>query len=108
MDDLKLDYLERIKTLLEKDDVSNLTKYIARIKKSVENDPNFEEIIAEIDNKNYDLALNITEEVLYENSDNEFNEVYAKDSSDDMNDDEMIIGYEGESFNETDDLDQNY
>ena len=42
MDDIKLDYLERMKALLEKDDIPNLNKFIVRIKPKVDNDPTFQ------------------------------------------------------------------
>jgi len=93
MDDIKLDYLERMKSLLDKDDIANLNKYIARIKKKVEGDPIFQEIFAEVENKNYDLAFNIIEESIFENSENEFKEEFVEEESyEGMNDDEMFLG----------------
>ena len=102
MDDIKLDYLERLKSLLEKEDISILNKYILKIKKNVENDHNFEEVFSEIDKKNYDLALNIVEELIYENSDREFTEEYEdEESARAMDDDDTAIGYGHEQFNDT-------
>ena len=106
MDDIKLDYLERMKALLVKDDITSLTKYIARIKKKVDNDPTFQEIFAEMENKNYDLATNIIEEAIYENSENEFKEEYEEDESfENINDDDMYLGSDHSQSN---DFDEDY
>ena len=68
MEDYKIDYLERIKTLLDKQDVAGLDKFMLKIKARIEGDQSFNELKAEIETKNYDMALAITEELIYDNT----------------------------------------
>lgn len=66
MDQKKLEKLENIKNYLENDDISGLNKYIERIKPMVKDDEDFQEIFEELKGKNYDQALFLAEEFIYE------------------------------------------
>lgn len=66
MDQKKLEKLENIKNYLENDDISGLNKYIERIKPMVKDDEDFQDIFEELKGKNYDQALFLTEEFIYE------------------------------------------
>jgi hypothetical protein len=66
MDQKKLEKLENIKNYLENDDIVGLNKYVERIKPSVKEDEDFQDIFEELKNKNYDQALFLTEEVIYD------------------------------------------
>lgn len=66
MDQKKLERLENIKNYLENDDIVGLNKYIERIKPTVKDDEDFLDIFDELKNKNYDQALFLTEEVIYD------------------------------------------
>jgi len=66
MDQKKLERLENIKNYLENDDIVGLNKYIERIKPTVKEDEDFQDIFEELKNKNYDQALFLTEEVIYD------------------------------------------
>lgn len=78
MDQKKLEKLENIKNYLENDDIVGLNKYVDRIKPTVKNDEDFQEIFEELTNKNYDQALFITEDVILDTDDNEFEDDYDK------------------------------
>jgi hypothetical protein len=81
MDQKKLERLENIKNYLENDDIVGLNKYIERIKPTVKEDEDFQDIFEELKNKNYDQALFLTEEVIYDTDsgdddyDDDFNKV---------------------------------
>lgn len=66
MDQKKLEKLENIKNYLGNDDISGLNKYIERIKPTVKEDEDFQEIFEELKGKNYDQALFLAEEFIYE------------------------------------------
>lgn len=66
MDQKKLEKLENIKNYLENDDISGLNKYIERIKPMVKDDEDFQDIFEELKGKNYDQALFLAEEFIYE------------------------------------------
>jgi hypothetical protein len=91
MDQKKLEKLENIKNYLENDDVAGLSKYIDRIKPTVKNDEDFQEIFEELTNKNYDQALFITEDIILDTDDNEFVDEYDKVDLDDFDEKADLI-----------------
>lgn len=90
MESKMLEKLENIKNFLENDDITGLTKYIDKFKPNVKNDEDFQDIIAEIKDKNYDQALFLTEEFIYDLKEKEFNEEFEDSLMDDYSD-----NYEG-------------
>ena len=103
MDDFKIDYVERIKSLLEKEDEPALTKYIAKISKNIENDEEFNDLITEINKKNFPMALAITEEIIYEHNTETFSYGYDED------DDEDEAGFSGDvGYTETNEEESYY
>lgn len=99
MEDFKIDYVERIKSLLEKEDYATVSKFILKIKPKIEGDQLFNELLAEIESKNYDMAIAVAEELIYDNN-NEDLEVNDY-GSDDGDDDEYGYSGGGGSSSET-------
>ena len=66
MDIKKLEKLENIRNFLENDNIPALNRYIEKIKPLIGKDEDFEEVFAELKEKNYDQALLITEDIIYE------------------------------------------
>ncbi len=91
MDPKKLEKLENIKNFFENDDITGLTKYIDKFKPNVKNDEDFQDIFAEIKNKNYDQALFLTEEFIYDLKEKEFDEEFQ-----DMRMDDYTEKFDGE------------
>jgi hypothetical protein len=99
MDQKKLERLENIKNYLENDDINGLNKYIDRIRPHVKEDEDFTEIFDEFKNKNYDQALFLTEEFIYEADDSDFEDDFDKMDLDDFADkDDLLIENPGENF----------
>jgi hypothetical protein len=73
MDQKKLEKLENIKNYLENDDINGLNKYVERIRPNVKEDEDFQDIFEELKNKNYDQALFLTEEIIYDTDTGEDN-----------------------------------
>jgi hypothetical protein len=73
MDQKKLEKLENIKNYLENDDINGLNKYVERIRPNVKDDEDFQDIFEELKNKNYDQALFLTEEIIYDTDTGEDN-----------------------------------
>lgn len=108
MEDYKIDYVERIKSLLEKEDYTTLSKFMTKIKPKIEGDQHFNELTAEIDNKNYEMAIAVAEELIYENT-NEDLEVDDYGSGDsDSEDDDYGFGGGGGSYQESGGEEDNY
>jgi hypothetical protein len=86
MDQKKLEKLENIKNYLENDDIAGLNKYVERIKPVVKEDEDFLDIFEELKNKNYDQALFLTEEVIYDtdSGEEEFEDDFDKLDLDDL------------------------
>lgn len=90
MDIKKLEKLENIKNFLENDDIGALNRYIEKIKPLIKDDEDFEEIFQELKGKNYDQALLITEDIIFElkgqsrDSDDEFEDVSDFEEDDDF------------------------
>lgn len=105
MDQKKLEKLENIKNYLENDDISGLNKYIERIKPMVKDDEDFQEIFEELKGKNYDQALFLAEEFIYEtdedseNFGDDFDKVDLEDF-DDKND--LMLEGPGDDLEEFD------
>jgi hypothetical protein len=80
MDQKKLEKLTNIKNYLENDDILGLNKYIERIRPTVKEDEDFTDIFEELKNKNYDQALFLTEEIIYDtdSDEDEFAQEYDK------------------------------
>jgi hypothetical protein len=66
MDHKKLEKLENIRNFLENDNIGALNRYIVKIKPLVVKDDDFDELFSELNAKNYDRALLITEDVIFE------------------------------------------
>ncbi len=105
MDQKKLEKLENIKNYLENDDISGLNKYIERIKPMVKDDEDFQDIFEELKGKNYDQALFLAEEFIYEtdedseNFGDDFDKVDLEDF-DDKND--LMLEGPGDDLEEFD------
>jgi len=99
MDQKKLEKLENIKNYLENDDITGLNKYIERIKPSVKDDEDFLEIFEEFKNKNYDQALFLTEEIIFDVDDSDFVDDFDKADLDDFNEkDDLLLDEPGENY----------
>ena len=66
MDLKKLEKLENIRNFLENDNIPGLKRYIEKIQPLVKNDEDFEEVFEELSSKNYDRALHITEDIIFD------------------------------------------
>jgi hypothetical protein len=66
MDIKKLEKLENIRNFLENDNIAALKRYVEKIQSTGKKDDDFEEVFAEIQKKNYDQALRIAEDIIYE------------------------------------------
>jgi hypothetical protein len=90
MDIKKLEKLENIKNFLENDDIGALNRYVEKIKPLIKGDEDFEEIFQELLGKNYDQALLITEDIIYEmkgqsrDTDEDFEDVADFEEDDDF------------------------
>ena len=73
MDQKKQEKLVNIKNYLENDDIMGLNKYVERIKPSVKDDEDFQDIFEELKNKNYDQALFLAEEYIFDTDSGEDN-----------------------------------
>jgi hypothetical protein len=90
MDIKKLEKLENIKNFLENDDIGALNRYVEKIKPLIKSDEDFEEIFQELKDKNYDQALLVTEDIIFEmkgqsrDSDEDFEDVADFEEDDDF------------------------
>jgi hypothetical protein len=66
MDIKKLEKLENIRNFLENDNIAALSRYVEKIKPLVSKDEDFSDIFQELNGKNYDQALLITEDIIYD------------------------------------------
>jgi len=66
MDTRKFDYLENIREIIETGDYDELDDYIEDIHDHVKNDPEFQELFAEIKSKNYGDVTSLIEEFIYQ------------------------------------------
>jgi hypothetical protein len=99
MDQKKLEKLENIKNYLENDDITGLNKYVERIKPSVKEDEDFLEIFEELKNKNYDQALFLTEDIILDTDDSEFEDDFDKVDLDEFSDkDDLLLDEPGENY----------
>jgi hypothetical protein len=109
MDIKKLEKLENIKNFLENDDIGALNRYVEKIKPLIKNDEDFEEVFQELRGKNYDQALLITEDIIFElkgqsrESEDDFDEV-----ADFEEDDDFIYNSKDEDFSDLGMDDGNY
>jgi len=109
MDQKKLEKLENIKNYLENDDINGLNKYIERIKPTIKEDEDFTDIFEELKNKNYDQALFITEDILLDADDEDFEDDYDKVDFDDMEDkDEMMMDEPGDNLEDIEDFNDDF
>ena len=88
MEQKKLEYLENIRKYIEQDDIKGLSGYIEKIKSKVKKDPDFQDIFEELRNKNYDQALFLTEEYIYDLKDQEFDEDFGEVQINDLDEKE--------------------
>ena len=98
MDIKKLEKLENIRNFLENDNIAALNRYIEKIKPLVLKDPDFEEIFEELKNKNWDQALLITEDIVYEIKGQSREEEYEEMEEFDDEDDFIYDGGKDEDF----------
>ena len=110
MDLKKLEKLENIKNYLENDDIAGLNKYVERIKPAVKNDEDFLEIFEELKNKNYDQALFITEDIILDTDDEDFEDDYDKVDLDDFDEKaDLMLEGPGEDLEDfTDDFNDDF
>jgi hypothetical protein len=98
MDPNKLEQLETIRKFLEKDDIPGLNRFIEKINSLVKKDEDFQDIFAEVKDKNYEQALFLAEDIIYEIKDadmhGDFEEVEDLEMEDFNQDDDFLI--EGE------------
>ena len=120
MDTKKLEKLENIRNFLENDNISALLRYVDKIKQLVKKDEDFSDIFEELQNKNYDQALLVTEDIIYDmkghskDDDDEYDNIedlegdddFIYDGSDDDFGDAGMDSFDGESF--YDDNDDDY
>ena len=89
MDIKKLEKLENIRNFLENDHIAALNRYVEKIRPLVAKDLDFEEIFEELKNKNWDQAMLITEDIIYEmkgqSRDDEYDDLEEFDEEDDFN-----------------------
>jgi hypothetical protein len=103
MDQKKIEKLENIKNYLENDDINGLTKYIERIRPTVKDDEDFQDIFEELKSKNYDQALFLAEEFIMENDNDGFDDDFDKADLDDFDDKDVInMDGPGDDFEEFD------
>lgn len=104
MDQKKIEKLENIKNYLENDDITGLTKYVERIRPTVNNDEDFQDIFEELKNKNYDQALFLTEEIIFDTDEGDFEDDFDKMDIDDIDDfetkDEFTLEDPDENFDD--------
>ncbi len=104
MDQKKIEKLENIKNYLENDDITGLTKYVERIRPTVNNDEDFQDIFEELKNKNYDQALFLTEEIIFDTDEGDFEDDFDKMDIDDIDDfetkDEFTLEDSDENFDD--------
>jgi hypothetical protein len=103
MDQKKIEKLENIKNYLENDDINGLTKYVERIRPTVKDDEDFQDIFEELKSKNYDQALFLAEEFIMENDNDGFDDDFDKADLDDFDDKDVInMDGPGDDFEEFD------
>lgn len=101
MDQKKLEKLENIKNYLENDDIAGLNKYVERIRPTVKDDEDFTDIFEELKNKNYDQALFLAEEYIFDTDagDDTYEDDYEKIDIDDFDQkDDFIFDAPEENF----------
>lgn len=106
MDQKKLEKLSNIKNYLENDDIAGLNKYIDRILPTVKEDEDFLDIFDELKNKNYDQALFLTEEIIYDTDpeEDEFSNEFDKIDLEDFDQkDDFIFDEPEENFDDFND-----
>ena len=91
MDQKKLEKLANIKNYIENDDITGLNKYIERIKPKVGEDEDFLDIFEEVQNRNYDQALFLTEEIIFGADEDYYMDGFDKLDLDDFEDKEGFI-----------------
>ena len=111
MDQNKLERLETIRKFLEIDDHQGLNRFIDRIAPNVKKDEDFQDIIEEIKSKNFEQALYLTEDIIYEIKDSDFDQDYEDEISIDDFEEKDDYGIDEDSdfedlkMNDFDDLD---
>ncbi|MBW6460334.1 MAG: hypothetical protein K0B08_07140 [Bacteroidales bacterium] len=91
MDQKKIEKLTNIKNYLENDDITGLNKYIERIKPTVKDDEDFTDIFEEVKSKNYDQALFLTEEIIFDTNEEDYADDFDKLDLDDFEDKDGLI-----------------
>lgn len=101
IDQNKLEKLENIKNYIENDDIAGLNKYVERIKPGVNTDQDFLDIFEELKNKDYDQALFLTEEIIFDVDEDDFVDDLDKMNIDDFGDhDDFILDDPEDSFDD--------
>ncbi len=93
MEQKKLEKLENIKSYLESDNIGALNRYIDKIKPSVKSDEDFQDIFEEVKTKDYDQALLLTDEVIFDIR-----------NIDDDDDDTKTDSYSSDDYEDKDDM----
>lgn len=103
MDQNKLERLEAIRKYLEKDDQDGLNRFLDKIGVIVKKDEDFQDIIAEVRSKNFEQALFLTEDIIYEIKESDmkgdFEDSEDFDAEEYTEEDEFLISEE-ESFDD--------
>ena len=80
MDTRKFEYLENIREIIETGDYEELDDYIEDIHDQVKNDPEFQELFAEIKSKNYGDVISLIDEFIYQDIQSEADDFLNEDS----------------------------
>lgn len=98
MDIKKLEKLENIRNFLENDNIAALNRYVEKITPLVKKDEDFEEIFEELRSKNWDQALLITEDIIYDMKGQSRDGEDYEDAEDFEEDDDFIYNGKDEDF----------
>jgi len=98
MDIKKLERLENIRNFLENDNIPALIRYVDKIKPLLKKDEDFEEVFEEIQNKNWDQALLVTEDIIFDMKGQSKNDDYDEAEEFDGDEDDFIYDNKDDDF----------
>jgi hypothetical protein len=84
MDTRKFECLETIRETIEQGDYEELQDYIADIRDSVKNDPDFEELFQEVNSGKYHDVISLIDDIIYKEMQTEFDE-FDENGGEDVN-----------------------
>jgi len=85
MDTKKFEYLETIREAIEMGDYEELDEYVEDIRERVKTDPDFAELFSEIKSRNYNDALSLIDEFIYEDIESEFGDSFDETAIEHLN-----------------------